>query len=310
MPQGGQGAWSRPLGLLCDMSLGDFLRKEAGLARQYFGNLQTAMFSHPMMPHLMGAPGNAQRFGDRQAEPRPLRRCRPGGTTAGVPLANLPMFRLAGSGSCAWENKTSCREKVGDHDPDTLRQLREITALDAELYHFGLKLFERQMAAMQQRLSIPQSPRDLPSAAVFAFDGPIPGYGWHLLEKSPHGDFCWSDDEPWLEFPLAGRGLLSMRVCVLALIPPNQINELELFVNGHRVNVECREDSPGWALSGSVNLPSAEQEAGRVRLEFRLPRLIRPCDVNPASCDTRKLGVAVHRVELSFAACKLFTQYQ
>ncbi len=295
-----QGPWR--MERMCDLSLGEFLLEEPATARQLFGNLQTAMFSHSVMPHLTGREAT---LGDLEVAKQNLARCAVVGLMERLPESLQLICHSLGwpmPDRVPWENKTQVKKNVVDHDPDTVRQLRELTALDAELYRFGVELFDKQLAAMQHELHRPRSSRDLPAAAVYAFDWPIPGYGWHLLEKSPHGAFCWSEGEAWLEFLIAGRGRLNVQILALAVLHPDQISALELSVNGFPVKGVWRQQPPGWTLNGSVDLPPAQQEAGRVRLQFRLPRVIRPCDLNSASSDTRNLGVAVHRVELRFAA--------
>jgi hypothetical protein len=284
------------LELACDLPLGEFLRAAPVAARVHLGNAQTWMLSQEEF--YLTRPGE-KRLGpaDLDAAKRNLSACAVVGLTERLADSLRLMAHAFGwpaPGSAPWQNRTPDRPAAADLDTETLAQLHELTSLDAELYHFGMGLFEDRFAAASDRLPVPAG---VGHAASFTFDGPVPGDGWLTRERSDHGAFCWSQREAWLEFPLAGTGELSLRFEVLGCVDLSQLDALEVSVNGEPVRPVRDYDPPVHRFTATARVAPG---TGTVRLAFRAP-LVRPCDVTPGSADARKLGVAVRRVDVRYA---------
>ena len=279
----------------CDLSLDEFLEAEPHAARMHLGNIQTWMFSQPQMYHV--SPWRALSQSDLDEAMRNLERV----AFVGVTDRFEESIRLLCS-MCDWpvpdtvphENRTSSRPRAEAVSPGARDALKELTTLDAELYRLGSDLF----ADALRDVPLPHVP-PAPSQIDLTFEGPIPGSGWFDREPRPGGFFCWTGRAAWLEVRLAGSGELALAVEVRWAVDPAQIDGLTASVNGRPVPMFRSQVGAVDRFEGRVRTEPLAN--GRYRVEFRVPRTIRPCDVVPGSTDHRELGVAVSRVELGLA---------
>jgi hypothetical protein len=140
----------------------------------------------------------------------------------------------------------------------------------------------------------------LPHGSAVTLDTPVPGLGWFPPETDGARTFCWSGPggESWLDLRLAGPGERVFRCEIAHVLDPRVLEELEVQVNGQSLAFRQHADGPGVRLEGSVPASMLAGSPSRARVTFRVRRMLRPCDLDPASPDARPLGIAVSRVSL------------
>ncbi len=148
-----------------------------------------------------------------------------------------------------------------------------------------------------------------PDGADYRFTELAPGDGWYRIEKSGDRRYRWMGytREAWLELGWKKRKGNQAKegavlACEIAAVASQEIVEgLEISVNGEWLaplrrgvsngNLEIRADVPASLLAKAP-------EPGRARIGFRVPQVLRHCDVFPLSPLERTLGVAVCRISL------------
>jgi polysaccharide pyruvyl transferase WcaK-like protein len=143
----------------------------------------------------------------------------------------------------------------------------------------------------------------LPGEHQYSFDRPIPGKGWHLLENDGQHRFAWTGLEPeaWLDFRPVGPGEHVLRCEVLHRLSEEAVNKARVLVNGEPVTI-LRTDTEGIVtLEARVSESVLRARPQAVRITLIGP-CMRPCDVNPASKDKRRLGLGVRRISLAPSA--------
>jgi ectoine hydroxylase-related dioxygenase (phytanoyl-CoA dioxygenase family) len=140
----------------------------------------------------------------------------------------------------------------------------------------------------------------LPFGSDVKFDRPVPGLGWYLPETDGIQSFCWSGpgQESWLDLPVVGPGERVFRCAIAHALDPQCLEKLHVRINGQPLSFRQQVDGHGVQLEGSVPSQLLAGRPNRLRVTFLVPRMVRPCDVNPASPDARPLGIAVSRVAL------------
>jgi Sulfotransferase family len=279
----------------CELSLDEFLEAEPHAARVHLGNIQTWMFSQPRMYTV--SPWRPLTRTDLDEAKRNLERVAFVGLTDRFEESIRLLCRM-----CDWplpdavphEKRTPGRPRTKEVSPKARAALEELTALDADLYRLGADLF----ADALRDVPLPHVP-PAPSRIDLTFDGPIPGYGWFDREPRPGGFFRWTGRAAWLEVRLAGSEELALAVEVRGAVDPAQIDGLTASVNGQPVLMFRSQVGAVERFEGRA--PTEPVADGRYRVELRVPRTVRPCDVLPGSTDNRELGVAVSRVELGLA---------
>ncbi len=279
----------------CELSLDEFLEAEPHAARVNLGNIQTWMFSQPQMYHV--PPWRPLTRADLDEAKRNLERVAFVGVTARFEESIRLLCRM-----CDWpvpdavphEKRTAGRLRTEEVSPEARAALEELTALDADLYGLGADMF----ADAVRDVPLPHLP-PAPSRIDLTFEGPIPGCGWFDREPYPGGFFRWTGRAAWLEVRLAGGGELALAVEVRGALDPAQIDGLMAAVNGRPVPLFRSRVGAVDRFEGRV--PTNPAVNDHYRVEFRVPRTVRPCDVAPGSTDPRELGVAVSRVELGLS---------
>jgi 4-hydroxybenzoate polyprenyltransferase len=281
----------------CD-SLLDFLRREPEWARESLGNVQTrflagaaAVAAYEQQPERLLAVAMDN-----------LRACE------GILLAeHLPESLALIGEPLGWQeqealprdNSTSGRRPAADHDAESLAALAELTALDGELYRLAEQLFEerRQTAARSPAAAVPEA--SLSSAADFTFDQPIRGSGWHIRERGADGWYCWTDQEASLHLRLSGTGDHNLHLQVEHAACVEAWLGLSVSINGCPVELTARQGAPPGPVAARVPAHLLSNSPGRVLLTLRVPRTVRPLDGDPGNPDSRRLGVALSRVQLT-----------
>lgn len=140
----------------------------------------------------------------------------------------------------------------------------------------------------------------LPLGHAFAFDRPIPGMGWHLLENDGRNRFAWTGLEPaaWLDFRPAGTGDHAVRWEVVHAISQAAVDHAVLRVNGIALDVERSQEGDVVVLEARISESVLRRRPDRVRVQLEGCQALRPCDLNPGSGDKRQLGLGVRCVSL------------
>jgi hypothetical protein len=213
-----------------------------------------------------------------------------------VPKANLSPVRLG-------------RDQVS---PEGMDALRDLAAVDREIYDRGREIYERQLADWSTEADGRDRTAEIPDAAPTSdlrFDDPIPGGGWLIREQ--HAGWGWlspegAGDEPWFSWiggtatawvDLAARDAKSLVVEIVHVLDPSVLETLRLTLDGKVVRHKLT--ASGGAVIASARIPRRLRPRGRTtRVQLTLDRATRPCDVDPASTDNRELGIAVRRIAL------------
>ena len=136
----------------------------------------------------------------------------------------------------------------------------------------------------------------------FEFDQAQPGLEWQGVEHDPrHGTFQWSGPatSSSLRLPLVNDRDLEITFRVLHWLAPDVVDSLRLEVNGEPVALTRRTDESGAALFvGRLPAAALALSSGAPRLTFRVSRTVSPADLDPASGDRRRLGLAFNWIEV------------
>lgn len=299
LPELGPAAYERRVAamrLAREESLAWFLQHEHDLAAEHLGNLQTRA--------LCGSPpeGGPERL-DVALEQ--LVRCdfvaltERLETSAGwlarrlgwrdlsrMPRANVTQDRLT-------------RDRIS---AETLGALEELTALDAELHRAGMRFHEQRISEwtdMADPLDPSASFPDASPSSEVHFSEPVPGAGWWGRERVDGGSwFSWIGDErrAWVDL-VASSGADRVVVEIEHVIERAVLDSLTVTVNGEVAEHGLhREDGAVVATVRPSMGTIGTNPTVRVHVEVGSTR--RPCDLDPASSDTRELSVGVRRIAL------------
>ena len=144
--------------------------------------------------------------------------------------------------------------------------------------------------------------RAWPLSAV-DFGPRLTGGGWHEPERDAVSWFRWLGAEPsaWVDVPVPATGASRLR-CDVGHVAATGIAEgVQVRVDGTPLVTSLRRGDQGWTIEGDLP-PHA---AGTVvRIEFIARDAIRPCDLDAANAETRRLAIAVRRLWLEPAAAQ------
>jgi hypothetical protein len=282
-------------------SLADFLRREPELAQKTLGNVQTrclagakAASAHAHQPRQLLAIAKKN-----------LQAC------AGILLTERMSESLARLdfllghdefGALTEDNVTENRSSSAQLDPAVVAALAEITDLDLGLYSFAQELWQQRTRSLDGATErSPWLDDQLPDAADFAFDQPIRGQGWHIRERADHW-YCWSDQVATLHLALDSTGPHILRFWVDHAASLEALHLLQVRVNGRLVSLMPTEAGCGFLVEARVPAEAFHHApVGHVCVEFRVPQTVRPSDRDPTNPDTRRLGIALSRLQMSCA---------
>lgn len=163
--------------------------------------------------------------------------------------------------------------------------------------HAPKGLFASQMRHIRGLSGKPVGTEQVPGGIRFTAEHIGLVTGWYFPEVSPEtGPFRWSGPETlsvceFADVPGASRHL---RIRLAGAISEDQF-QIEAKINGAELLLTRENMRPGFVFCGT--LPELRDGPARVRVELRVPRTVRPCDVNPNSMDERRLGVMFSWIE-------------
>jgi sulfotransferase family protein len=296
------------------LPLGEFVRQAPLAAQRHLGNVQAWLLATPDV-NGSGEYGDDHRVSvspaDLERAKEHLAACDAVGLTERMTesielLAHSLQARPLGEISSA--NRT-IRPALAALDAATTAALADITTADRELYAFACELFEERRRAMMRRLlvlgadqvrPVAERARFVPSP-VFTFDSPVPGDGWYGPEHDGARWFSWTGPACASSIELASPpgAEFVLRLGVLHAMSAEFLSGLDVRLNGVRLHVRAEPAAAGHVLTAAVPraLMGAPGEGNWIVI--RLPRVIRPCEQDPAAHDSRLLGIAVHRIELT-----------
>lgn len=136
----------------------------------------------------------------------------------------------------------------------------------------------------------------------FAFDQAQPGLEWQGVERDPrHGTFQWSGPatRSSLDLPLVNDRDLEIAFRVVHWLKPDILDSLRLEVNGEPVALTRRADEAGaMVFEGRLPAAALALSSGSPRLTFLVSRTVSPVELDPASGDRRRLGLAFNWIEV------------
>ncbi len=221
------------------------------------------------------------------------------------------------SNAMGWEPITSFesknigadRTRVEEHDPDVIRYLTEINALDLELYEFGKRLFETRYAELINTLlwknyNWQHGAADGRPEVCLNLADAIAGSGWHERETDPNGrTYRWMG--PGNRATLNANIALSenMEICVelYHAVSHHLLESLVIKINGFSVPFACEFDPVRKAtlLKGAFSRADVQSRDAITVIGFEVPETVSPHQLDATNHDMRRLAIAVCRVVLT-----------
>jgi hypothetical protein len=280
-----------------ERSLDELIESEPQIAAEYLGNRQARALCGP-----------SARSGEERLDEaiEALERCDYVGIGERLDETADWIARRLGwqeFGALPRANITTAKLRRDQVPAKAMDALRELTAVDRELYLHGLGLFEGRLSEWSV-VADPRDPSvDIPDATLVSdlcFDGAITGGGWMGREQS--GDrpaFCWIGHTRAAWVDLAGdRAADSLLVEMEHVIDPAVLQGLRISVDGETVPHELREADRSVVAIAPLKRRRLRRRAHARRVTIEVERTMNPHDVDPASLDNRQLSVAVSRIAL------------
>jgi hypothetical protein len=276
---------------VADLSIRKFMEQEPVAAHSILGNAQTRM--------LAGEHGAEPSSASLEKARQNLAECEFIGLTERIPESMSLLCRTMGwppTDTLPQVNVTDGRPSCDELDLHTRQLLWEWTRLDQELYSFAESLFDRRLCAIDAASSFP--PHLLPRSALLTFDQAIPGHGWLPREETKRGWLCWLEKKASLEFRVAPARAMTLRFLAW-FVHPMQRKRLSVDLNGRPLVLRSRPTPDGIEFEADVPQQQVPLSAVLLHFDFRTSESLRPCDIIPGSTDSRRLGAALLRVELT-----------
>jgi hypothetical protein len=180
--------------------------------------------------------------------------------------------------------------------PAARRRLDWLNEFDLEIYEYACNRFDRETDS-PPKFSLD---REFFKSHI-DFQAGFVGGGWHPVESREGKGYCWSSTaSPWLAFlaPWAGGSFLSARVATWI---STDLTDIRVLVNGVEISIDFAlapgQDGANFMyMSGAVPAGLCDPD-GMLKIEFRLPRIVRPCELS-SDQDDRDLGVYANWVRL------------
>jgi ADP-heptose:LPS heptosyltransferase/polysaccharide pyruvyl transferase WcaK-like protein len=121
------------------------------------------------------------------------------------------------------------------------------------------------------------------------------GNGWYDTEFDGETSFRWMGErsEATLIIKRRDPGKIGEFRCTIPhAIEPALVDEVELRFNGEPAIATIRRVAHGWEMVAVIE-PKEKQASAQLEVEWRVPRTLRPVDLNPNTEDDRPLGIAV-----------------
>ncbi len=215
---------------------------------------------------------------------------------------------------------------------DLLEEIRNLNRTDLELYRHGQQLFETRHQQMCHELLERYGRREhahlkLPlqqdvlielldthyqqcfverhsavPAVRIEVDQKISGRNWQVLERdSSNVGFRWSGPGrcSTIDLPIAAASAVRLRFSVVFAITAEVLTSLAVKVNDQPIQIERRIAEDGATIcKGYVSQAVLAGSPGCARLTFQVEKTVMPHEINPASQDKRRLGIALSWVEV------------
>jgi hypothetical protein len=142
---------------------------------------------------------------------------------------------------------------------------------------------------------------ELPNASNFQFEVPVTGLGWHNKEIMDGKNFRWTGPQTTsvveMKLDHVADSLFS---CSIACAIAGEILEsLTVKVNDTPIDLTWQSEGNGVLVTTNVSAELLAKSAPRVKISFHVAKVVRPCDVNPDTMDTRQVGLAISRISLT-----------
>jgi hypothetical protein len=238
-------------------------------------------------------------------------------------------------------NETPHRVKRSDLPADIVELIAEMNRLDLELYRYASQLFEERYALMCDTLKKKFSDDTGTSSATGKSDaaskiqvwlnrhyeecfaksrpiqhavfqstldfGPV-GVGWYRWEGQRGMGHRWTGPGPVssLDLSLARSRPLRITLEIARIAAQDILQRVRLRVNGHEIEIRCSALQGEWhRITGVAPTNVLASDKPFTRIELILERTIPARDIIPSTLDNRKIGVAVHSIDVRPAEADL-----
>jgi len=231
-------------------------------------------------------------------------------------------------------NDTPHRVSRSNLPPDIVELIAEMNRLDLELYRYASQLFEERYALMCGSLKQKFSDGTGTSSATAGSDegnrirvwlnrhyeecyaksqplqqdvfhskldfGPV-GVGWYQWEGQRGMGHRWTGPGPVsnLDLSLARSRPLRITWQIARMAAKDILQRVRLRVNGHEIEIKCSVLQGEWhRITGVAPTTVLAIDKPFTRIELILDRTIPARDIIPSTLDDRKVGVAVHSIDV------------
>jgi hypothetical protein len=200
-------------------------------------------------------------------------------------------------------NVTRTRLREEEISPAALEALRDLTAVDRDLYARAVRLYEDRVAKWSASGEVGGPAAgldDAPLVSDLRVDGPFRGSGWLGRERVGDGPYvCWIGHAAEARVELADEDSARFITVEIAhVVEPTILETLRITVDDEAVEPSFSE-SAGAVIAAAPLARRRRRRNAAVSVKLAVRRATRPCDVNPDSGDNRELAIAVRRIALS-----------
>lgn len=214
---------------------------------------------------------------------------------------------------------------------ETCEKISQAMEIDTKLYNYGVKLFNERFSEMiislkekyyeeryknlpfkemiydmlEKHYFFTNYGKEIPfhSEINFSFDQAMIGTGWHkkdVISKNIFFRWTGSVNTSTIYFLLNKNDDLKIRITILFAITQDVLDSLILEVNDVVLKLETISDSNKIILEGIIPKSTLQKnEKNMTEFAFKVNQTISPASINPQSDDTRLLGIAFERIEIS-----------
>lgn len=145
-----------------------------------------------------------------------------------------------------------------------------------------------------------RSAQSLPDTQEISLSGPIDGLGWHLPENDKGIGFRWTGPQTssWLDIAWWQPGAAILRCEILHAAAPQILTSLRIHVGEYPVALTWSQQGRLIVVEGHVPATALQPGTGMARVSLQLDVILRFCDMQVASDDTRWLGLAISQISL------------
>ncbi len=214
------------------------------------------------------------------------------------------LFSFPSIQSYQLSNVSPNREKRHALSPATITRIREINALDEELYQLGQEIFSQRWNETSPKKIVNTLPNLLETHDDLS--RVTPGQGWFAAERhAEYGTLRWSGPTTpsRLFYFIQSKQAMRLRIHIINWLSKDTLENLRLFVN--EVPIPWRKSDPQDDLPGVcllADIPAKIWRTNMQTLEFQIDKLYSPHDLGLSEEDTRQLGLCFREVHLEALA--------